>query len=142
MQIQPYSSNSMPYNKQSIPAGSTPHVTNPASSNATTVTLSDEAKELTRVDPIPQPNTPEIGNIKAGVEQYANIQAAKMKSQVASDMTSIAMGTSDGISAPTAYYLSHNDSAREATVAQMANQQQVSTMQAYVDASESINEWA
>lgn len=125
-----------------MPAGSTPNVTNPASSSATTVTLSDEAKELTRVDPIPQPNTPEIGNIKAGVEQYANIQAAKMKSQVASDMTSIAMGTSDGISAPTAYYLSHNDSAREATVAQMANQQQVSTMQAYVDASESINEWA
>lgn len=88
----------------SMPAGSTPNVTNPASSKPTIVTLSYEAKQLTRVAPIPQPNTPEIGNIKAGVEQYTNIQAAKMKSQVASDMTSIAMGTSEGISAPTTDY--------------------------------------
>ena len=61
---------------------------------------------------------------------------------VASDMVNIAMGTNDGISAPTAYYLSHNDPARTATVEQMANQQQVNTLQAYVDASENINEWA
>lgn len=87
-----------------MPAGSTPNVTNPASSKPTIVTLSYEAKELTRVAPIPQPNTPEIGNIKAGVEQYTNIQAAKMKSQVASDMTCIAMGTNEGISAPTTDY--------------------------------------
>ncbi|WP_088210792.1 hypothetical protein [Shewanella sp. Shew256] len=140
MQIQAYRNTATPYQQPAATATTSTATAAPAS--ASTVTLSNEAKQLSQVDPIPQPQSPDLSKVKAGVEQYAHIQATKMKYQVASDMVNIAMGTNDGISAPTAYYLSHNDSARAATVGQMANQQQVNTLQAYVDASENINEWA
>ena len=140
MQIQAYRNTATPYQQPAATATTGTATAAPAS--ASTVTLSNEAKQLSQVDPIPQPHAPDLSKVKAGVEQYAHIQATKMKYQVASDMVNIAMGTNDGISAPTAYYLSHNDPARTATVEQMANQQQVKTLQAYVDASENINEWA
>ncbi|MFV0597314.1 hypothetical protein [Shewanella sp.] len=140
MQIQAYRSTTMPYQQPAATSATRTSPSTPAS--ASTVTLSNEAKQLPQVDPIPQPNVPDLSKVKAGVEQYAHIQATKMKYQVASDMVNIATGSNEGISAPTAYYLSHNDSARAATVGKLANQQHVNTMQTYVNASESINEWA
>lgn len=140
MQIQAYRNTATPYQQPAATTTTSTAAATPAS--ASTVTLSNEAKQLPQVDPIPQPHAPDLSKVKAGVEQYAHIQATKMKYQVASDMVNIATGSNEGISAPTAYYLSHNDSARAATVGQMANQQQVNTMQTYVNASESINEWA
>uniref|UniRef100_Q0HXE1 Uncharacterized protein n=1 Tax=Shewanella sp. (strain MR-7) TaxID=60481 RepID=Q0HXE1_SHESR len=140
MQIQANRNTTTPYQQPAATPATSTSSSTPA--NANTVTLSNEAKELSQVDPIPQPHAPDLSKVKAGVEQYAHIQATKMKYQVASDMVNIATGSNEGISAPTAYYLSHNDSARAATVGQMANQQQVNTMQTYVNASESINEWA
>ncbi|MDH0447742.1 hypothetical protein [Shewanella sp. GD04112] len=116
MQIQAYRNTAAPYQQPATTAATTTASAAPAS--ASTVTLSNEAKQLSQVDPIPQPHAPDLSKVKAGVEQYAHIQATKMKYQVASDMVNIAMGTNDGISAPTAYYLSHNDSARAATVGQ------------------------
>ncbi|UXM81506.1 hypothetical protein N7V09_17485 [Shewanella seohaensis] len=136
MQIQAYR-NTAPYQQPAAATTTSTAAATAAPASANTVTLSNEAKQLSQVDPIPQPHAPDLSKVKAGVEQYAHIQATKMKYQVASDMVNIAMGTNDEISAPTAYYLSHNDSARAATVGQMANQQQVNTLQAYVDASES-----
>ncbi|QYJ79763.1 hypothetical protein [Shewanella acanthi] len=142
MQIQPSfrTTNSTSIYQQNANKPSTnAEVNNVASS---TVTISTAAKQFAEVDPMPLPTVPDLSGVKETAENFIALQTSIMKYQVASDMTNIAMGTSDGISASTAYYLNHNDAARAATVNQMANHQQASLLQTYVDASKPIDEWA
>ncbi|MCU8030757.1 hypothetical protein [Shewanella sp. SM73] len=112
----------------------------PASTD--TVTLSNDAKQLAANTQKPA----EMPALRDNIETLVELKHAKMKYQVIADMTNLATGTSQGISAPTAYYLSHNEDARAMTVNHLAQQQQVNTMQTYAETSKngnrSINEWA
>ncbi len=112
----------------------------PASTD--TVTLSRDAKQLAANAQKPA----EMPALRDNIETLVELKHAKMKYQVIADMTNLATGTSQGISAPTAYYLSHNEDARAMTVNHLAQQQQVNTMQTYAETSKngnrSINEWA
>ncbi|AVT48782.1 flagellar biosynthesis anti-sigma factor FlgM [Shewanella baltica] len=108
----------------------------PASTD--TVTLSRDAKQLEANAQKPA----EMPALRDNIETLVELKHAKMKYQVIADMTNIATGTSQGISAPTAYYLSHNEDARAMTVNHLAQQQQVNTMQIYAETSKNINEWA
>ena len=112
----------------------------PASTD--TVTLSRDAKQLEANAQKPA----EMPALRDNIETLVELKHAKMKYQVIADMTNLATGTSQGISAPTAYYLSHNEDARAMTVNHLAQQQQVNTMQTYAETSKngnrSINEWA
>ena len=103
-----------------------------------TVTLSRDAKQLAANAQKPA----EMPALRDNIETLVELKHAKMKYQVIADMTNIATGTSQGISAPTAYYLSHNEDARAITVNHIAQQQQVNTMQIYAETSKNINEWA
>ncbi|MDT3278890.1 hypothetical protein [Shewanella scandinavica] len=103
-----------------------------------TVTLSRDAKQLAANAKKPA----EMPALRDNIETLVELKHAKMKYQVIADMTNIATGTSQGISAPTAYYLSHNEDARAMTVNHIAQQQQVNTMQIYAETSKNINEWA
>lgn len=103
-----------------------------------TITLSRDAKQLEANAQKPA----EMPALRDNIETLVELKHAKMKYQVIADMTNIATGTSQGISAPTAYYLSHNEDARAMTVNHLAQQQQVNTMQNYVETSKNINEWA
>lgn len=107
----------------------------PASTD--TVTLSRDAKQLEANAQKPA----EMPALRDNIETLVELKHAKMKYQVIADMTNIATGTSQGISAPTAYYLSHNEDARAMTVNHLAQQQQVNTMQIYAETSKNINEW-
>lgn len=106
------------------------------------VTLSSDAKQLAANAQKPA----EMPALRDNIETLVELKHAKMKYQVIADMTNLATGTSQGISAPTAYYLSHNEDARAMTVNHLAQQQQVNTMQTYAETSKngnrSINEWA
>lgn len=112
----------------------------PASTD--TVTLSSDTKQLAANTQKPA----EMPALRDNIETLVELKHAKMKYQVIADMTNLATGTSQGISAPTAYYLSHNEDARAMTVNHLAQQQQVNTMQTYAETSKngnrSINEWA
>lgn len=112
----------------------------PASTD--TVTLSSDAKQLAANAQKPA----EMPALRDNIETLVELKHAKMKYQVIADMTNLATGTSQEISAPTAYYLSHNEDARAMTVNHLAQQQQVNTMQTYAETSKngnrSINEWA
>ncbi|MFP8845636.1 hypothetical protein ACLILW_18405 [Shewanella baltica] len=103
-----------------------------------TITLSRDAKQLSANAQKPA----EMPALRDNIETLVELKHAKMKYQVIADMTNIATGTSQGISAPTAYYLSHNEDARAMTVNHLAQQQQVNTMQIYAETSKNINEWA
>jgi hypothetical protein len=107
-----------------------------------TVKLSRDAKQLAANAQKPA----EMPALRDNIETLVELKHAKMKYQVIADMTNLATGTSQGISAPTAYYLSHNEDARAMTVNHLAQQQQVNTMQTYAETSKngnrSINEWA
>ncbi|MCS6135257.1 hypothetical protein G3496_09965 [Shewanella baltica] len=103
-----------------------------------TITLSRDAKQLAAN----AQKTAEMPALRDNIETLVELKHAKMKYQVIADMTNIATGTSQGISAPTAYYLSHNEDARAMTVNHIAQQQQVNTMQIYAETSKNINEWA
>ncbi|MDT3305849.1 hypothetical protein [Shewanella vaxholmensis] len=102
-----------------------------------TITLSRDAKQLAAN----AQKTAEMPALRDNIETLVELKHAKMKYQVIADMTNIATGTSQGISAPTAYYLSHNEDARAMTVNHLAQQQQVNTMQIYAETSKNINEW-
>lgn len=116
-----------------------------------TVSLSPQATAGTDITPMPMP-TPSLPmpSLRDNVQNYVEFTQAKMKYQVVSDMTGIVTGTSDGMSASTVRYLSQHDEARAATAQQLAYEQQVKTMQAYVASSamthdnnsQQINEWA
>ncbi|MGI2211882.1 hypothetical protein [Shewanella oncorhynchi] len=103
-----------------------------------TITLSRDAKQLAAN----AQKSAEMPALRDNIETLVELKHAKMKYQVIADMTNIATGTSQGISAPTAYYLSHNEDARAITVNHIAQQQQVNTMQIYAETSKNINEWA
>ncbi|MGI2132024.1 hypothetical protein ACRN93_11980 [Shewanella baltica] len=103
-----------------------------------TITLSRDAKQLAANAQKPA----EMPALRDNIETLVELKHAKMKYQVIADMTNIATGTSQGISAPTAYYLSHNEDARAMTVNHLAQQQQVNTMQIFAETSKNINEWA
>ncbi len=110
-----------------------------------TVTISNDAKRLAEITPMPLPEVPAnhtLNEVTTSAEKYAEFQLLKMQYQVASDMTNLAMGTNNGMSASTAYYLSRHDEAREATVNHMADKQQANLFQTYINTSESINAWA
>lgn len=107
-----------------------------------TVTLSRDAKQLAANAQKPAEMPAEMPALRDNIETLVELKHAKMKYQVIADMTNITTGTSQGISAPTAYYLSHNEDARAMTVNHLAQQQQVNTMQIYAETSKNINEWA
>lgn len=107
-----------------------------------TITLSRDAKQLAVNTQKSAEKPAEMPALRDNIETLVELKHAKMKYQVIADMTNIATGTSQGISAPTAYYLSHNEDARAMTVNHLAQQQQVNTMQIYAETSKNINEWA
>ncbi|ACK47565.1 hypothetical protein [Shewanella baltica] len=113
-----------------------------APTSTDTVTLSRDAKQLAANAQKPAEKPAEMPALRDNIETLVELKHAKMKYQVIADMTNIATGTSQGISAPTAYYLSHNEDARAITVNHLAQQQQVNTMQIYAETSKNINEWA
>lgn len=127
-----------------------PTQTNLPPASSETVTISSEARQLAQIEAHAEektestqlPSVPNMPQIEDNIEKYVAFQEARIKYQVVSDMTNIAMGNSEGISAPTAYYLSNNEEARAASVNHLAYQQQINTMQAYVDASNNVDEWA
>ena len=113
-----------------------------APTSTDTVTLSRNAKQLAANAQKSAEKPAEMPALRENIETLVELKHAKMKYQVIADMTNIATGTSQGISASTAYYLSHNEDARAMTVNQLAQQQQVNTMQIYAETSKNINEWA
>lgn len=112
-----------------------------APTSTDTVTLSRDAKQLAANAQKPAEKPAEMPALRDNIETLVELKHAKMKYQVIADMTNIATGTNQGISAPTAYYLSHNEDARAITVNHIAQQQQVNTMQIYAETSKNINEW-
>ncbi len=108
-----------------------------APTSTDTVTLSRDAKQLAAN----AQKSAEMPALRDNIEALVELKHAKMKYQVIADMANIATGTSQGISASTAYYLSHNEDARAITVNHIAQQQQVNTMQNYVETTKNINEW-
>ena len=113
-----------------------------APTSTDTLTLSRDAKQLAANAQKSAEKPAEMPALRDNIETLVELKHAKMKYQVIADMTNIATGTSQGISAPTAYYLSHNKDARAMTVNHLAQQQQVNTMQIYAETSKNINEWA
>jgi hypothetical protein len=113
-----------------------------APTSTDTVTLSRDAKQLAANAQKSAEKPAEMPALRDNIETLVELKHAKMKYQVIADMTNIATGTSQGISASTAYYLSQNEDARALTVNQLAQQQQVNTMQNYAETSKNINEWA
>lgn len=113
-----------------------------APTSTDTVTLSRDAKQLAANAQKSAEKPAEMPALRDNIETLVELKHAKMKYQVFADMTNIATGTSQGISASTAYYLSQNEDARTMTVNQLAQQQQVNTMQNYAETSKNINEWA
>ncbi|GIU28648.1 hypothetical protein TUM4637_17410 [Shewanella hafniensis] len=113
-----------------------------APTSTDTVTLSRNAKQLAANAQKSAEKPAEMPALRDNIETLVELKHAKMKYQVIADMTNIATGTSQGISTSTAYYLSHNEDARTMTVNQLAQQQQVNTMQNYAETSKNINEWA
>ena len=113
-----------------------------APTSTDTVTLSRDAKQLAANAQKSAEKPAEMPALRDNIETLVDLKHAKMKYQVIADMTNIATGTSQGISASTAYYLSQNEDARAMTVNQLAQQQQVNTMQNYAETSKNINEWA
>ncbi|ABZ75823.1 conserved hypothetical protein [Shewanella halifaxensis HAW-EB4] len=110
-----------------------------------TVTLSPRAIELAKKNPNTDdvqmlPAVPALPNEGEKIEVYIEYKKAKMQYQIYSDMANIATGNSNAVSPTTAYYLSNNEDARAATVNGKAQQQQVATMQTYVDTTQSLNE--
>lgn len=113
-----------------------------APTSTDTVTLSRDAKQLAANAQKSAEKPAEMPALRDNIETLVELKHAKMKYQVFADMTNIATGTSQGISASTAYYLSQNEDARTMTVNQLAQQQQVNTMQNYAETTKNINEWA
>ncbi|ABX48485.1 hypothetical protein Sbal625DRAFT_1408 [Shewanella baltica OS625] len=113
-----------------------------APTSTDTVTLSRDAKQLAANAQKSAEKPAEMPALRDNIETLVELKHAKMKYQVIADMTNIATGTSQGISASTAYYLSQNEDARTMTVNQLAQQQQVNTMQNYAETTKNINEWA
>ncbi|QLE86268.1 hypothetical protein FLM48_15025 [Shewanella sp. Scap07] len=110
--------------------------------HADTVTISAQAMALSRNDQSSLPGTlPALPNNGDKVDAYVDYKKAQMQYQVASDLTGIATGTGNGISAPTAYYLNNNDDARSAVVNQQVQQQNLAAMQAYATASDNAQQW-
>lgn len=146
MHIQPLRNSPSVSPQKNVSTAEFAQVKNPvqtsAPASADTVTLSSDAKQLAANAQKPA----EMPALRDNIETLVELKHAKMKYQVIADMTNLATGTSQGISAPTAYYLSHNEDARAMTVNHLAQQQQVNTMQTYAETSKngnrSINEWA
>lgn len=110
--------------------------------HADTVTISAQAMALSRNDQSSLPGTlPALPNNGDKVDAYVDYKKAQMQYQVASDLTGIATGNGNGISAPTAYYLNNNDDARSAVVNQQVQQQNLAAMQAYATASDNAQQW-
>ncbi|MGS0682467.1 hypothetical protein ACVBIL_15050 [Shewanella sp. 125m-7] len=108
-----------------------------------TVTLSPQAIELAKQssdDLQTLPVGPTLPNDGDKIEVYVEYKKAKMQYQIYSDIANIATGSNNGTSPATAYYLSNNDEARAATVNAKALQQQVASMQTYVDTTKSLNQ--
>ncbi|MGI2164556.1 hypothetical protein ACRN9L_00975 [Shewanella oncorhynchi] len=145
MHIQPLRNSPSVSPQKNVSTAEFAQVKNPVQTSAPastdTVTLSSDAKQLAANAQKPA----EMPALRDNIETLVELKHAKMKYQVIADMTNLATGTSQGISAPTAYYLSHNEDARAMTVNHLA-QQQVNTMQTYAETSKngnrSINEWA
>ncbi|WP_354624920.1 hypothetical protein [Psychromonas sp. MME2] len=84
-----------------------------------------------------QPDTPLTGE---KLQQYVQFKKAQAQYQIHADMANILTGNGDGISAPTAYYLSTNEDARGVVLQQHAMQQQAENMQRYQESTQAINE--
>ncbi len=88
--------------------------------------------------PLPeQPDTPLTGE---KLQQYAQFKKAQVQYQVHADMANMMTGNGGTMSAPTAYYLSNNEDARETVLQQQAMQQQAQNMQLYQDTTRSIDD--
>ncbi len=117
------------------------------SSSSDSVTISAQAAELSSQaqssskEAETLPVKPALPNDGEKVENYVEYKKAKAQYQIYSDMAGIVTGNSQGMSASTAYYLSNNDDARAAVVDSKAQQQQISTMQTYVNTTQSIDDW-
>ncbi|GIU18388.1 hypothetical protein [Shewanella sp. MBTL60-007] len=121
-----------------------PHSTNAAVVQIDTVTLSAKSIALSKQAPdskSPQtlPAQPKLPNEGEKVEAYVEYKKAKVQYQIYADIAGVATGNGNGLSPATAYYLSNNDDARAATVNAKAQQQQLASMQTYVETSQNSN---
>ncbi len=149
----PYTANTAPVTPSSVNQTATAAnqaqvaTASPLPNITDTVTLSAQALSLSQQPPTTNkdaetlPVTPSLPNQGEKVDDYVEFRKAKAEYQVYSDIAGMATGNSNGISAPTAYYLSNNDEARAAVVDNKAQQQNVSAMQAYAQASQNAQEW-
>ncbi|QFU23803.1 hypothetical protein FM038_017605 [Shewanella eurypsychrophilus] len=128
------------YQAEVVAAKPLPNITDSVTLSAEAITLSKQPAVTSKeAEVLPSPTLPNNGE-KA--ENYVEYRKAKAQYQIYSDMAGMATGNSNSISPVTAYYVSNNDEAREALVSSKAQQQQVSTMQTYVETTQSIYEQA
>ncbi|MCG9730500.1 hypothetical protein L1D44_11650 [Shewanella sp. Isolate13] len=148
--ISPLVSNGLVSNSQAQVSPSSPHRQQaPKPNNAPvlqtdTVTLSPQSialcnQGLKSNPPQTLPVQPKLPNEGQKIEGYVEYKKAKMQYQVYADMANIATGRDNNVSPATAYYLSNNDDARAATVNAKAQQQQIASMQTYVETSQNSN---
>ncbi|QDO83150.1 hypothetical protein FM037_07830 [Shewanella psychropiezotolerans] len=127
-----------------------PNITDSVTLSAQAMALSKQPKmPISEVMPLTptRPALPGTGENQGNnqgekVDQYIEYRKTVAQYQIYSDMAGVATGNGNGLSPVSAYYLSNNDGAREAVVGSMAQQQEVSVMQTYVETTQSINEQA
>ncbi|GIU36378.1 hypothetical protein L2719_14890 [Shewanella schlegeliana] len=146
----PLVSNGLVSNSQAQVSPSSPHrqqapkPNNAAVLQTDTVTLSaksialcNQALESNPSQTLPaQPKRPNEGE---KIEGYVEFKKAKMQYQIYADMANIATGRDNNVSPATVYYLSNNDDARAATLNAKAQQQQIASMQTYVETNQESN---
>ncbi|WP_019615945.1 hypothetical protein [Psychromonas ossibalaenae] len=93
-----------------------------------------------KISAVPLPGLPENPPTGDKLQQYAQFKKAQLQYQVHVDMANMVTGNGETISAPTAYYLSNNEDARETVLQQLAMQQQAQNMQIYQDTIQSAEE--
>ncbi|WP_051302865.1 hypothetical protein [Psychromonas aquimarina] len=86
------------------------------------------------------PGLPENPLTGDKLQQYAQFKKALLQYQVHSDMANMVTGSGGSMSAPTAYYLSNNEDARETVLQQQAMHQQAQNMQVYQQTMQSAEE--
>ncbi|QBF84232.1 hypothetical protein EXU30_17310 [Shewanella maritima] len=85
------------------------------------------------------PLEPTLPNEGEKIEDYLAFKKGIKQYQIYADLANIATGSNQHMSASTAYYLSNNDGARNATVNVMNKNMQMAAMQTYYDTTQAIN---
>lgn len=114
------------------------------------VSISEQAQQLAKNDsassnaisrpPAQLPTEPQTPLTGEKLEQAVQIKKAQAQYKVASDIVNMATNGDSNMSAPTAYYLSKNEDAREVVLDTKSQQQTMKNMQAYQEQTAALNE--